>query len=140
MPVKYALDTSLFIDAFRVEAEEAQLLAFHQRFAPAEYLAAVVVMELRARVRDDLAAARLERHVFRPFEQRGRLFAPSYNAWKDAGAAMADLGGGDGRSFCNDVLLAASCREHGVTLVTRNVSDFQRIRSVLRFDYVPAWP
>jgi predicted nucleic acid-binding protein len=138
MPVKYALDSNIFIDAFRNESEEAALVAFHQRFAPAEHMSAVVAMELRAGARGG-AAARLERHVLRPFEERGRVFAPSYATWKRAGAVLAELGDAR-RSFHNDVLLAASCREHGVTLVTRNVKDFRRIRAVLAFDFVPAWP
>lgn len=140
MPLKYALDTNLFIDAFRVEAEEARLADFHHRFAPAEHLCAVVVLELRAGARSPAAAAKLERHVFRPFEHRGRIFAPSYGTWKEAGAALARLGGGAASGFYNDVLIAASCREHGVTLVTRNVRDFRRIQTVLPFDFVEAWP
>ena len=141
MPVKYALDSNLFIDAFRNAAEEARLLAFHQRYAPNEYLSAIVALELRAGARAGPDAARLERHVLGPFERRGRVFAPSYATWKLAGAAVAALRGNTiTRGFYNEILLAASCREHGVTLVTRNVADFQRIRRVLRFEFLRDWP
>lgn len=141
MPPKYALDTNLFIDAFRNAEDEARLLAFHARYAPNEYLGAVVALELRAGTRSATEAARLERHLLMPFERRGRVFAPSYATWKMAGAAVAELRAEPlTRAFYNDVLLAASCREHGVTLVTRNSADFQRIRRVLRFDFVPGWP
>lgn len=140
MPPKYALDSNLFIDAFRDRDAEAQLVDFHYRFAPAEYLSAIVALELRAGARSLSSAATLEREVLGPFERRGRVFAPSYSTWVATGAALARLGGTTTRSLYNDVLLAASCREHGVTLVTRNVRDFARIRGALRFDFVEAWP
>ena len=85
------------------------------------------------------AASKLQAHVLSPFERRGRVFALSYPSWKQAGVALAMLGD-SARAFCNDILIAASCREHGVTLVTRNVRDFERIRGVLPFDFVAAWP
>lgn len=140
MPPKYALDSNLFIDGFRDDREAEHLLAFHERFAPFEYLCAIVMLELRAGARALIADRRLQKHVFEPFERRGRVFAPSVEAWKAAGAALAALGTGASRSFYSDVLIAASCREHGVTLVTRNVRDFARIQGVLRFNFVAAWP
>jgi predicted nucleic acid-binding protein len=143
---KYALDTNLFIDAFRDDESASQLEAFHAAFAPFEYLSAVVAQELRAGV-TGVAAARLEQHVLRPFERRGRLITPGYFAWKQTGAVLAALGERDGlaprsvtRAFVNDVLLAVSCRDAGVTLVTQNQRDFQRIARVAPFDYVAGWP
>ena len=46
------------------------------------------------------------------------------------------------KAFDDDVLLAVTCREHGVALVTENVRDFERIRNVFDFDFdvVPASP
>ena len=44
------------------------------------------------------------------------------------------------RSFVNDILLALSCREAGVVLVTENLRDFERIAEVRRFDFVAPWP
>ena len=98
-----------------------------------------MALELRAGARTRSAASKLQAHVLSPFERRGRVFAPGYATWKEAGAALAELGNAT-RAFYNDVLLAASCREHGVTLVTRNVRDFERIGTVLPFDFVAAWP
>jgi predicted nucleic acid-binding protein len=40
----------------------------------------------------------------------------------------------------NDVLLALSCREAGMVLVTANVRDFARIAKAARFNFVDAWP
>ena len=141
LPTKYALDSNLFIDALRNPDDEARLLMFHERYAYAEFLSAIVALELRAGAKSSADAAKLQRHLFAPFERRGRVFAPSYATWKMAGAAVAELRGAQlTRAFYNDILLAASCREHDVTLVTRNAPDFERVRRVLRFDFVTDWP
>ena len=95
----------------------------------------MVALELCAGVANRAALARLERHVLAPYQRRGRVFSPSYGTWKAAGAALGQLRGNLTRSFYNDVLIAASCREHGVTLVTRNVGDFERIARVLPFAF-----
>jgi len=44
------------------------------------------------------------------------------------------------RSFKRDVMLAASCRQSGHTLVTSNLHDFELIRKVERFEFVPPFP
>ena len=139
MPRKYALDTNVFIDAFRSETHAEALVAFHERFAPFEYLSVLVALELRAGARTAEAAARLQKHVFDVYERRGRVFMPGRGAWLAAANALASLRGVESgsRSFYNDVLLAASCREHGVTLVT-NRGDFERIGGVLPFDFILA--
>lgn len=48
--------------------------------------------------------------------------------------------GGFKRSFFNDCVLAASCRERGLTLITQNRNDFDLIRKVQPFDYTEPWP
>lgn len=48
--------------------------------------------------------------------------------------------GGFGRSFVHDCLLAASCREEGMTLITSSVEDFALIRRVEAVDVVEPWP
>lgn len=40
----------------------------------------------------------------------------------------------------NDILLALSCREAGVTVVTENVADFERINAITPVNFVPPWP
>jgi len=143
---KYALDTNVFIHAFRDADRAEQVRHWRAGFAPFEHLSAVVAQELRAGARTRAAAAQLQRHVFEPLERRGRVFAPTYSAWKRAGEAIASLCTRDnvsprslGRTFMSDVVLAASCRESGVTLVTNNEHDFARIRTVLPFEFVPVW-
>jgi len=49
--------------------------------------------------------------------------------------------GGFSRSFLNDCLIAASAREQGFFLVTRNVKDFELIERVEPgLAYAPPWP
>lgn len=144
MTRRYTVDTGLYIDALRTEDGRAALDAFHAAYAPFEHLTAVVVQELRAGVRGR-AAAKLESMIFAPFERRRRIIAPSYTAWKEAGRALSELiapggWGGVPRSFVNDVLLAMTCRESDVVLVTANVADFARIAAVRPFDFVRPWP
>ena len=143
---KYALDTNLYVRAFRSDDGYEAAHDFVAAFAPFVHLSAVVVQELRAGAREDELRS-LERLIFEPFERTARTFAPSYDAWKRVGAVLATLAGDEGlelrtvpRSFVADVLLATSCREAGVVLVTDNARDFDRIARVVPFDYVPPWP
>ncbi len=83
--------------------------------------------------------------MFAPYERRGRLITPSYEAWKETGRVLAELVAPAQwrtvtRSFVNDVVLAMSCRETGAVLVTGNARDFARIASVREFDFVQPWP
>ena len=43
------------------------------------------------------------------------------------------------RSFANDILLAVSCRETGIVLVTENTRDFARIQKHIRFEFTGPW-
>jgi predicted nucleic acid-binding protein len=141
---KYALDANVFIDAFRSDDRAIELEAFHAAFTPFEYLSAVVAMELRAGVRGK-DAERLERHVLEPFERRGRVIIPSYAAWREAGEVLAAVRGaspnrGRWQAFANDVLLGISCRDAGVTVVTSNARDFERIAALTKCEFVAPWP
>lgn len=144
---KYALDTQLFIDAFRDPAANEALQRFHRAFAPFEHLNAIVAQELRAGVRRPEDRRALERHVLRVFERAGRTFAPSAAAWHRSGDLLSEMAGKEGleigrvsKSFANDVLLALSCREEGCVLVTGNARDFRRIRRYVSFDFIEPWP
>ena len=144
---KYSLDTNLFIRSFRSDTENAAIQRFHRVFGPFEYLSSVVAHELRAGTTTPKARRMLARHILQPFERRGRIFTPSAAAWNQAGDLLATLRHVDGvdlkrmrRSFGNDVLLAISCRENGVVLVTENKRDFARIQQHMKFDFVAPWP
>ena len=144
---KYVLDTQLYIRAFReTEANEA-LQDFHRRYAPFEYLSAIVAQELRAGVRDPGQGRQLEKNVLSIYARVGRLLAPSMGAWQRSGDVLARMRAVEGleiarvtKSFANHLLLALSCEESGCVLVTENAKDFLRIQSYVSFEFVPPWP
>ncbi len=144
---KFLLDTNLFIQGFHDPHPNASLQRFHQVFAPFEYLSAVVAQELRAGAQSHNDRRLLDRHVLDLFRRRGRLVTPSARAWEDSGDVLAELGRREGldlprlsKAFGNDVLLALSCREVGIVLVTDNERDFARIARIVSFDFVKPWP
>jgi predicted nucleic acid-binding protein len=136
---KYILDTNLFIEAFRDQSANLELQQFHEAFAPFEYLSAVVAQELRAGARSGDDRRKLERHVLGPFIDAGRLVIPSFRAWQTSGDVLARLARSE-RLNGNDILLALSCREAGMTVVTRNTHDFARIQRVVSFRFLAPWP
>jgi predicted nucleic acid-binding protein len=145
--VKYTLDTNIFIDGFRSAEAQAEILAFLRRALPFTYLSAVVMQELAAGARTIEAARDVQRGVFDAFERRGRVFAPSAAAFVASGRALAAVAKREGwrlvdenPSLLNDALIAASCREGGITLVT-NDGDFKRLAPFVKgFRYAAAWP
>jgi predicted nucleic acid-binding protein len=144
---KFVLDTQLFIDAFRDDAANQALQAFHRAFSPVEFLSVIVAQELRTGARRATDRRALERHLIRVFERVNRTITPSADAWHRSGDVLAEMARTDGlevarvsKAFGNDLLLALSCRESGCVLVTRNESDFRRIRRFVPFEYVPPWP
>lgn len=144
---RYVLDTNLFIRAFRDPAANEEFQRFHQLFAPFEFLSAVVAQELRAGARSTPARRLLERQVLEPFVRRDRVVTPSARAWHESGDLLADMAVDEGldvsrvsKAFGNDVLVALSCREAGVVVVTDNERDFERIRRRVRFAFVGPWP
>ena len=114
---------------------------------PRTYLLAVVFQELRAGARTDEQVEALETGIFGPFDRRSRVIRPSIGAFKESGRILAELALRDGvelskakGSLVNDTLIAASCREAGITLLTRD-SDYERIARHSRgFRHIPpAW-
>src|SRR5436305_314857 len=128
--MKFTLDTNVFIDGFRGEDAQAELLEFLNRELPFTYLSAVVMQELAAGARTTEAVRCLQEGVFNPFKRRRRVFAPSASAFVDSGRVLARIAAKEGwqvfdenPSLLNDALVAASCREQGITVITRD-SDF----------------
>ena len=145
--MKYALDTNIFIDGFRSDEAQAGVLAFLNRALPFTFLSAVVIQELAAGARTPQAAREVERGVFEPFERRRRVFAPSSAAFAESGRVIATVAAREGwqllddnPSLLNDALIAVSCREQGITLITRD-GDFKRLSPLVRgFHYAAPWP
>ena len=144
---RYVLDTNLFIEAARDTTKAEELAAFSDSFLPQLHLHAVVVQELLAGATNPGWRRDIDRGLIGPYERRGRILTPSYRAWKRSGEVLAELmqanklsPSGPGRSFRNDVILATSCREEGVSLITRNLKDFALIAEVEPVRFVAPWP
>lgn len=144
---RYVLDTNLFIEAARDRQKAEELSAFSSAFLPQLHLHAVVVQDLLAGATSPEWRREIERGVVAPYERRGRVVTPSYRAWKRSGEIIAELveerklsPGGIRRSFANDALLAASCREEGFVLITGNARDFELIAGVEPVRFVEPWP
>ena len=144
---KYVLDTNLYIKATRDDGWNQALERFLLTCTPGIYLHSVVAMEVLAgAIRPELAGMAEERFL-RPLERRGRVFTPTHDAWKRAAAALTWLlrerkvsPNGIKRSLVNDLLIAASARDHGFVLVTDNEQDFELVRDILPMEFVPPWP
>lgn len=144
---KYVLDTNVFVQADRDRAWAEELATFYATFLPVTFLHAVVVQELLLGAVDARRGRALYEGYVAPFEARQRVVTPTYTSWRRSGEVVAALvqrrrltPGGFGRSFLNDVLLAVSCREAGVVLITSNVADFSLIRAVEPVRFAPPWP
>jgi predicted nucleic acid-binding protein len=145
--VKYTLDTNIFLDGFRNEEAQAEVFAFLNRALPFTYLSAVVMQVLAAGARTADAARDVQNGVFEPFERRRRVFAPSSAAFAESGRVLAAVAAREGwqlldekPSLLNDALIAVSCREQGVTLITKD-GDFGRLSPfVWGFRYAAPWP
>lgn len=143
--MKYTLDTNIYVDAFHDPVERGTLARFEFAYTPMLYLTSIVAHELRTGVRTPDAGRLLTKNICAPFEKRRRLAVPSYDGWKSAAAIRAALAV-QGRptvtaSFVNDIMLAVTCREHSLVLVTRNTEDFAAIQNVFpRFRFVLPYP
>ena len=143
----YALDTNLYVRAFRDARELAALKRFLLRVGARVVLPAVVAVELRAGARAAAHEAAVDGLVA-PYAERRRVLVPSFGAFLQAGRVLADLVRHERlvladapRSLTGDALLAAACREAGVVLVTDNHADFARIKRHLRgFRFEQPWP
>lgn len=144
--MKFTFDTNVLVDVLRDATAEHAFGVFLSRFSHCTYLSGIVMLELRAGARTSMQARVLEREIFQRFDRAGRVFAPSVEAFTTAGALLATLATREGwttaahPSLVHDALLAASCREAGVTLITRD-HDFARLATVLRgWRFVTPWP
>lgn len=125
---KFTLDTNVLVDALRLPAALGALKDFLKRALPVTFLSAVVLQELEAGARSGQAA--LLEQLIGPFDRRGRVFTPTLHAWRHSGRILAKLRRGQRSaplaSVTNDLLLAVSCREAGITVITRD-ADLRRL-------------
>ncbi len=143
----FLLDSNVYIAGFNDPDFAESFRTFHQRNLPRLILSAVVAHELLVGARDRRRITALERGLLEPFRTRRRIHVPTLATWSLAAhidRGLRQLGSYEGslsqRSFGNDLLLAATARELGAVLVTRNLGDFELIRRVVPFDFQPPWP
>lgn len=143
----FVLDTNVYIAADRDRVQADALTDFYETHLPQTHLHAVVVQKMLAGAITPLRAQQLHTALIAPFERRGRIVVPDYGTWKRAGEILARLvreglvaPGAFRHSLIHDVMLAASCRQFGHTLVTANTRDFEKIRKVEQFDFVTPFP
>jgi predicted nucleic acid-binding protein len=131
--VPVLLDTSVYLFALRSAAGAA---LFERLFRPIifrTHLSSVVVVELYAGAVDSLAVRLVERHVG-ALERTGRIIAPTFEDWKEAGKLIARITRKDRgqkprvQQMLNDILLALCARRLGAELFTFNRDDFELIR------------
>lgn len=144
---RYVLDTNVYIGALRNPEAYAELERFGERHMTVTHLSSVVFHELLRGATGPAIARDLVDAIAGPFTRTRRLVVPSHRAWTRAAEAIAELAWHDGSNgatmpagFANDVLIAASCRENGLTLVTGNTRDFSRIQKRMPFHYVGPFP
>lgn len=144
---KYVLDTNIFVRADHDRGWGEQLMTFYAAFLPSTYLHAVVVQELLLGAVNPRRRKAVYEGYVAPFERRQRIITPGYRAWRRSGEVVGTLvhqrrlsPGGFSRSFLNDVLLAVSCRQLGITVLTTNERDFALISTVERVEFAAPWP
>ena len=109
---------------------------FESRFLPLvfqSYVSGVVAEELYAGALDRQAIRLVEKYVG-ALERAGRVVAPSFQDWKEAGGIIARITRKEPnlkskmQQVLNDVLIALCARRIGADLYTFNHDDFDLIR------------
>jgi len=127
------LDTNVYLFAIRSEEGAA---FFEHRFLPLvfqTYLSSIVVEELYAGALDAQAERLVESYVG-ALERAGRVVAPNFQDWKEAGRLVARVTRKEAgrkskvQQMLNDILLALCARRIGADLFTFNREDFQLIQ------------
>jgi predicted nucleic acid-binding protein len=143
--MRFVLDTQVYIEALRAPVGNAALGRLHE-IGSYIWLNAVVACELLAGMPAREGTPR-EVALMRRYLELGLVVVPSFTAWRRAGEAIAALhtrGLIDKqrvlKSFMNDLLIAASCAEEEITLVTKNTRDFALIAEEIPFRFTPPWP
>jgi predicted nucleic acid-binding protein len=143
----YLLDSSVYIRAFRHRSFGEELRAFHWAQLPHLALSAVVASEVLVGALTPERERTFRRGIVEPFQLRRRLHVPAWSTWDRATAIdrrmrrRPDLRGRlDQRSFFQDILIAASARDLGATVITLNTDDFELIAEFIDIAVLPPWP
>jgi predicted nucleic acid-binding protein len=131
-------DTSIYITALRM-GDDAALGLRRIAGGAAVWLSSVVLEELYAGVstRNRRVVERLERD----FHRAGRILVPNLTDWTQTGKVLALLAAkydyeqiGKGR-LTNDALIAMSAGRLGITVITANARDFEKLAEFRPFQW-----
>lgn len=129
-------DTSLYISLLRAGNDAAAVSSRLAGRSPI-WLSSVVLEELYAGA--DLRARRALDRMERNFIRARRVLVPILSDWTRAGIVLWRLGQrfgyeetGKGR-LTNDALLASSAGRMGVTILTANARDFEKLSEIQPF-------
>lgn len=143
----YIIDTNLYILALHDPGFAAELESFQRAALTRLWLSAVVAFEIVVGAVNDAHAERYERLMLRPFHGRNRILVPDERSWRLAARMhreIRSLGGFEAklrqRSFLNDMLIAATCRQVGATLLTANRSDYELLNRVVGVRFLTHFP
>jgi len=147
VPDRWALDTNVYIRALRNRHELADLKRFRVRAQARLLVSAIVALELRAGAPTAAHVTAVD-DLLELYVRRDRVIVPSFDAYVQAGRIIATAATKERfplaeapRSFINDVILATSCRESDVVLVTDNTRDFTMIQRHLKgFRFASTFP
>lgn len=127
---KILFDSSVYISAWR--ERRTDVLLSRAWGGAAIYLSTVVGSEL-LRGAGDLADQRAFRKLWRDFQKARRLVVPDASDWNDVGVVLGRIGKKYGyetigkAKLVHDALISLSARGQGITIVTFNLADFERI-------------
>lgn len=143
----YLLDSNVYIRGFNDSKFGEELREFHGNYLPQVTLSIVVVHELLVGATTAAKERSLRRGLIDPFKVRRRIHLPNQRTWelsatvdrrlrrlKRFNAILAK------RSFFNDILIAATARDLGATIITENQRDFAIIGQVLDIKFSLPWP
>ena len=143
----YLIDSNVYIRAFRESAFGADLQAFHRMNLARLVVSAVVASELLIGAQKPDRERAIRRTLVEPFRSRGRFLTPTWSTWElaskiDRGIRRqaANRTRLDRRSFMQDILIAATAREVGATIISENTADFALIGRHVDIAFVPPWP
>jgi predicted nucleic acid-binding protein len=143
----FLLDSNVYIHAFNNASFGDEFHDFHRRHLPRIILSVVVVHELLIGALTPARERSLRRGLIDPFKMRRRIHTPTQRTWELAATVDRRLrhmkrfkSSLSQRSFFNDILIAASARDLGATILTENEKDFSTIAEALDIRFSKPWP
>ncbi|MGI8508322.1 MAG: type II toxin-antitoxin system VapC family toxin [Gemmatimonadaceae bacterium] len=141
------MDSNIYIRAFREAAFGVELQDFHRLNLSRLVVSAVVASELLVGAQKPDRERAVVRTLVEPFRVRRRLITPSWSTWALAATVDRAIRRQPAnrtrlaqRSFMQDILIAASAREIGATIITENTADFTLIGRHIDIAFVLPWP